>query len=223
MSKNNDSLLVRICDLLATESPSLGVALGLAPSHHIVMENLLYGEQDWQTWDLKPASYFFPERDIASGTLATEATKSRLADRFDDKIVLTDAQARGLMDTLEKDTQLLEQCNIVDYSLFLARVSVEDLDPFRDGSGTQYGTFSATPAPPLWRPGMTSSDGKHVYRAVILDFFWAKHKMQPRVMTLLVKAYNIIDRQGPMSITTSAAEYRTRFLHMCQSFVEVHD
>ncbi|KAJ2967290.1 hypothetical protein NUW58_g10490 [Xylaria curta] len=89
MQQNPASLLVRITDLLERTHKSIGEFLGLAPSHHIVMENILCGQenasqegsrQKWESWDLKPMSFFYPERDVAGGALATEATKSKLPD-----------------------------------------------------------------------------------------------------------------------------------------------
>ncbi len=58
--------------------------------------------EKWQVWDLKPMDYFFPERDIAGGKLASEANKSKLADKFDDDITITDAQAQECFDCFNK-------------------------------------------------------------------------------------------------------------------------
>lgn len=44
MAQYPNSLFVRITDLLYTRLRSLGAILGTAPSHHIVMENILYGK-----------------------------------------------------------------------------------------------------------------------------------------------------------------------------------
>lgn len=230
MIRHQDSTLVRICDMLAAQSKTFGLLLGTVPSHHMVMENLLYGQEqakrdgdpEWQSWDLKPTSYFFPERDIASGQLTSEATKDRLADEFHDKLMLSQEQADTFLAILERDTELLQRCNAVDYSLFLVRIpkrTVDDHNPFDDPSDLPQPLVP--PNPPTWRTGILSADGKYVFRAVILDFFWAKHKTQPRLMTMLIKAYNLVDRKGPMSITTDAPEYRTRFLDMCKGFIEV--
>jgi len=82
----------------------------------------------------------------------------------------------------------------------------------------------APPSPPTWRTGIESADGKYVYRAVILDFFWAKHTVHARFMTMLINIWNTIDLSGDkghMSITTSSEEYRERFLDMCEDFIEV--
>lgn len=195
------------------------------------MENLLYGQAEaqrkgepaWESWDLKPINYFFPERDIASGTLASEATKSKLADKFDDKLMLRNEDAEQFIRTLERDTALLQDRNAVDYSLFLVRIRKGAIDPFQDPEIIPDDAPFVPPASPSWRTGIPSTDGIHIYRAAVLDFFWAKHKMQPRLMTALIKAYNLLDRQGHMSITTSPTEYRTRFLDMCRSFIEVSE
>ncbi|KAH8668626.1 hypothetical protein BX600DRAFT_435151 [Xylariales sp. PMI_506] len=316
---NPGSLLVRITDFLECSQRSIGSLLGLAPSHHIIMENILYGQDEpleeqeqedeegqrdeeeaggrrrqeeerssllangeapgktresrerkkgrpkWESWDLKPTSYFYPERDVAGGSLTSEATKSRLADEFDGKIRLTLDQAEEFKAQLQKDTKLLADCNAVDYSLFLVRVQAEaaaeagseDQQKQQQGNSTEETTTAETaaqaqgepstassamepesaeelpippseppfapPGPPSWRTGVPSSDGREIYRAAVLDFFWSKHAAQARAMTGLVKAYNlIVDRSaGPMSVTAESSEYRDRFLRMCIGYVEV--
>ena len=115
---------------------------------------------------------------------------------------------------------MLQKCNAVDYSLFLLRF-VEPDDPSVDKEVMPDDPPFVPPSGPTWRTGIRSPDGKYTYRAATLDFFWAKHKMQPQVLTSLVTAYNTIDKQGPMSITTTAEEYRTRFLDMIRGFVEI--
>ena len=246
------SLLVRITDFVESAHKSIGLLLGLAPSHHIIMGNILYGqdhhppanrrEAKWESWDLKPPSYFYPERDIAGGALATEATKSKLADEFPDKLRLSGAQFDNLRAQLEIDTQLLANSNAVDYSLFLVRVSAADANgdtaaapPEAPLSLLEEGRASssrpipprkpsfALPGPPTWRTGIASADGTEVYRAAVLDFFWAKHTVHAKAMTGLVNTYRVVDEQGPMSITTESEEYRQRFLDMCWGIVEVLD
>jgi len=215
MEAHPRSLLVRITDFLAWRYWSLGGIFGFAPTYHLVMENLLQGQREdsnWQTFDLKPMSYFFPERDIAGGRLASETTKSKLADEFHDKILLSPRQADDFFHRLEQDTELLASQNAVDYSLMLVRIPRPpraDENPFQD--------------PADWRTGIPSQDNRWFFRAVILDFFWAKHKVHAKAMTFLIKAWNLIDLQGPMSITTTAPEYRSRFLEMCRGMVEVRD
>lgn len=263
MAHHPDSLLIRITDFLACDHLSLGGLLGIAPTHHIVMENMLYGQptspskdqdsdeeeggdseegehsnsnffsQAWRTWDLKPTTYFYPERDVAGGALASEATKSKLADTFaPNKIVLERDVAAHFWHVLEADTRVLERANAVDYSLFLVRIPVPCDDassststPVDDASASASISTpaSAAPAPPSWRTGVRSADGRYEYRAAVLDFFWAKHKLRARAMTGLINSYRVVDEQGPMSITTSAQEYRERFLRLAREVVEIRE
>lgn len=229
MQANPASLLIRITDFLQCMQWSVGAILGLAPSHHIVMENILYGQdQDtsrWENYDLKPMSYFYPERDVAGGVLTSEATKSKLADDFNDKITLSLDDAEGFKLQLEKDTALLAKCNAVDYSLFLVRIPYsKSADPSSSaGVGTiqPEGPPFTPPEPPSWRTGVRSADGKYIYRAAILDFFWSKHKVHAKAMEGLINAYNMVDKKGHMSVTTDAPEYRDRFTKMCTDMIEV--
>ena len=242
MAAEPRSLLVRITDFLASRCVSLGKILRVAPSHHIVMENIMYGQKeaksrgdtDWEQWDLKPTSYFYPERDIADGRLTSEATKAQLADEFPDKIVLSKAYADQLFESLDNDTALLAKYNAVDYSLFLVRIKTEKGDADRVADPEQESSTGQSvipldppavpPEPPSWRTGVPSADGKYVYRAAVLDFFWAKHKLQPILMTFLINTWNLlVHHHGPMSITTTPEEYRQRFLKMCRKYVEVRD
>jgi hypothetical protein len=228
MELNPTSLLVRITDLLYSPTPTLGAIFGTAPSHHIVMENTLYGksscakdrQNEWETYDLKPEDYFFPERDIAGGRLAPESVKERLIDDFPDKVRVTNDEKEELVDQLVKDTQILQNSNAVDYSLFLVRypasLSSADGGKVPVPSGRQSS----------WRTGVVSRDEKWIYRAVLLDFFWAKDSLQATTLTGLVNSYNFLKwgkDHGPMSITTSADEYRSRFLKMVEAIVEVPD
>ena len=253
MRANPMSLLVRITDFIESAHKSIGLLLGLAPSHHIIMENIMYGQDQnqgqngdqeqsgsstprvkWESWDLKPPTYFYPERDVAGGALASEATKSKLADEFHDKIHLSREQFEDFKAQLETDTQLLANSNAVDYSLFLVRVSAADAPAPEAQPALESGQTSSKPIPPAqppfsppgppsWRTGVTSSNGAEIYRAAVLDFFWAKHTVHARAMTGLVNTYRVVDEQGPMSITTESKEYRQRFLNMCFGFVEVGD
>ncbi|KAK6213576.1 hypothetical protein QIS74_09578 [Colletotrichum tabaci] len=222
MKKHPHSLLVRITDMVYTSIATLGGILGTAPTHHIIMENLLYGKSEeetshrkkqWETYDLKPNDYFFPERDIANGHLAPESVKERLIDEFDDKVRVTPAQKKELLDLLEADTRVLADNNAVDYSLFMVRYPGPNvLDEARRVPTIQSDANE-------WRTGLTDVDGNWTYRIIVLDFFWAKHKFRAKAMTGLVKSYNIFAGHGPMSITANPAEYRERFLNMVRDFV----
>lgn len=105
--------------------------------------------------------------------------------------------------------------NAVDYSLFLVRYPADlDTVPTPPGRGS------------AWRNGVTSRDGKWVYRAIVLDFFWAKDALQAKTMTGLVNLFNALTwgkDHGPMSITTTSDEYRQRFLGMIEQIVEIPD
>ncbi|KAI3559261.1 hypothetical protein CABS01_02346 [Colletotrichum abscissum] len=222
MKKHPHSLLVRITDMAYTAKATIGGILGMAPTHHIIMENLMFGKKEeetdhrrnqWETYDLKPNDYFFPERDIANGNLAPQSVKERLIDEFEDKVRVTPAQKKELLDILEADTQLLAENNAVDYSLFMVRFPGPNvLDEARDVPTIQ------SDAPP-WRTGLTDADGNWTYRMIVLDFFWAKHKFRAKAMTGLVKSYNVFAGHGPMSITANPTEYRERFLNMVRDFV----
>lgn len=207
MVAHPDSLLVRITDMPYAALPSLGGIVGTAPTHHIVMENLLFNGEEggnaygWETFDLKPEDYFFPERDIASGALAPDSVIENLVDRVPHKVVVSAADRERLMRTLEEDTYLLASHSAVDYSLFLARRR-------REASSTG-GSSSHN-----WREGVSDVDGEWAYRCVVLDFFWAKSRLPAQAMTGLVNTYNVVADQGPMSITADPWEYRERFTRM---------
>lgn len=230
MQLNQDSLLVRITNFLEVQS-NISSTLGMVPGHHIVMENTKFGENDdkrdgveWETWDLKPMSYFYPERDVAGGALTSEETKDKLSDDFSEKIVLSLDDAEDLKAKLQKDTALLDKCNAVDYSLFLVRIPVDPDSSETNADGAPDAPLEpplVPPGPPSWRTGVKSADGRYIYRAALLDFFWAKHKVHAQAMTGLIKTYNLVDKQGPMSVTTTSEEYRKRFLRMCEEMVEV--
>lgn len=225
-----DSLLVRITDMPFSPGPSLGGILGTAPTHHIVMENLLYGKESnddedddagdkWETYDLKPQDYFFPERDIADGRLAPQSVKDRLIDEFPDKVIVVSLDDREkLLATLNHDTQLLASRGAVDYSLFLVRYPQPSASS-TDSSSSQRPPALRSGVPCRWREGVDDVEGRWTYRVIVLDFFWAKSALQAKAMTGLVDAYNIVADQGPMSITAEPGEYRTRFMKMVDDLV----
>jgi hypothetical protein len=219
MVENPASLLVRITDFLHAPHSSVGSILRITPSHHIVMENIMYGKdldsmsKDWETFDLKPVSYFYPERDLAGGHLASDAVKERILDTFEDKIRVTKDEMDDLLNQLASDSKLLEDCNVVDYSLFLVRYPADNNNERKIQNLESRDSH--------WRDGLDSIDKKWTYRAVILDFFWAKHHTHAKAMTLLIQSYNLIGGRGHMSITTDAADYRRRFLRMAEALFDV--
>ena len=197
-------------DLVWAPYNTVGCMLRLIPDHHVVMENILYGESSdsqkdkWETYDLKPADYFYPERDVLNGHLSSKAAKDKVVDIFQDKVRISSKQSQKLKDQLKNDTDFLKAANAVDYSLLLVR--------YPPNTNNHPGNS--------WRTGILSADKKWIYRAVILDFFWSKHKLHAKAMTGLIKSYNVIDKQGPMSLTTSAREFKDRFTAMIDAIVE---
>lgn len=181
------------------------------------MENVLCDQDDdarggpdkWETYDLKPVDYFYPERDLLPEPLTSEETTAHLFDEFPDKIRITKQQYAELRATIERDTEFLKSVNTVDYSLFLVRFPAH-LRP-----------RTPTDRKSEWREGAVSTDGKWKYRVVLLDFFWAKHKLQAQALTGVVQSFNVIGRKGPMSITTTAEEYREKFLEMVAGYVDI--
>ncbi|KAM5347864.1 hypothetical protein ACJ41O_007688 [Fusarium nematophilum] len=207
------SLLVRITDLVYAPHASVGGILGAAPTHHIVMENLLYGRPEddntWEMYDLKPNDYFFPERDIADGALAPDSVIDRLVDEFPDKVRVSHEAKQELISLLFADSALLANRNAVDYSLFLVRYP-------RQNSGS-VPTVNSDAG--IWRRGVDDVEGKWTYRCVVLDFFWAKHTFHARALTKVVKVFNKVAHKGPMSITADPTEYRERFMKMVDEMV----
>lgn len=215
MREHPDSILVWITDYLLSPYVTLGILFGCTPAHHIVMENILRGKEDdpsgeqWETYDLKPIDYFYPERDLVPEPLVSEETLNKLADSFNDKLHLWKKDYDVFWQAIEADTKFLQDANAVDYSLFLIRIPAS-------AGPTVLGRHSP------WRRGILSADGKWKYRAVILDFFWAKHKFHAQALSGVVQTFNVVGRQGPMSITTTADEYRQKFLAMVGEMIQVH-
>ncbi|KAG5950933.1 hypothetical protein E4U53_004145 [Claviceps sorghi] len=234
------SLLIRITDMLYAPRATIGTILGVQPRHYIVMENILHGlgvgnnqqgasdgDAKWETFDLKPDDYFYPERDVADGRLASDQVKDGLVDEFPDQVRAASLVKQELVDILLEDTKFLARSNVVDYSLFLARfpkaevvaaAAAASTPDFEDDDAT-----TTTLVSPSWRTGVPSTDGKWIYRAVLLDFLWAKHKTRAQAMTGLVGAFNLLFKKGPMSITTEPGEYRARFMDMVERLLWRHD
>ncbi|CRG83439.1 hypothetical protein PISL3812_00790 [Talaromyces islandicus] len=215
MKDHPDSLLVHITDLLGASFPAFGSIIGYTPSHHVIMENVM-GDREkstepnlWETYDLKPIDYFYPERDLVPEPLTSRAVRSRLYDHFKDKVRVTKNQFQDLRKRIEQDTAFLKSGNTVDYSLFLIRYPAHILPTDSMDSATE------------WRRGVVSTDGKWKYRVVLLDFFWAKHKLPAQALTGVVQSFNVVGRKGPMSITTTAQEYRDKFLQLVDGLVEL--
>lgn len=237
MTTYRGSLLVRVTDMLYVPGSNLNRLLSLSATHLIVMENLLHGKEkekneniraQWSTYDLKPDNYFFPERDIAGGSLTSENVKNKLVDQMPSRLRVSTQMADQLFDILNADTEFLANSNVVDYSLFLVRFPGPSQN-LKSQSTTELATSDDTLLAPrrkskeTWRNGVTSIDGKWIYRIIIIDFFWARHKLQPRILSGLVKTFNIYAKKGPMSITADPVEYRGRFMNMVHKLISGGD
>lgn len=215
MRNHPDSCLIWITDYVYAPYITLGRLFGTSPAHHIIMTNTFSGRDgdpardEWEKYDLKPIDYFYPERDLVPDPLVSEDTMNRLADKLDDKIRISRNDYEGLKATLEADTRFLCDANAVDYSLLLVRFP----------ASSQPGAVGRLSP---WRVGVPSVDGKWKYRLVLLDFFWAKHRLHAQAMTGVVQTFNAVGHKGPMTITTTADEYREKFLEMVDSLIEVH-
>lgn len=179
------------------------------------MENTLHGKTDdpagdkWETYDLKPINYFYPERDLFPESLVSEETLNKLADTFNEKLHLRLSDSETLLKAVEADTQFLQDANAVDYSLFLVRIPASS-NPEVLGRKSP------------WRDGVRSTDGRWKYRVAIIDFFWAKHKLHAQALSGVVQTFNVVGQKGPMSITTTADEYRRNFLKMIREMIQVN-
>ena len=215
MCDHPDSILVWITDYIYSPYVTVGTILGCSPAHHIVMENILCGQADdpvgenWETYDLKPVDYFYPERDLVPEPLVSEDTLNKLADTFNDKLHLWRKDYEPFWETIKSDTDFLKDANTVDYSLFLVRIPA---------SSRSKALGRESP----WRAGLASADGKWKYRAVVMDFLWARHTLHAQAMSGVVQTFNIVGNRGPMSITTTASDYRQKFLAMVSEMIEVH-
>lgn len=199
------------------------------------MENILFGktaetqEDKWETYDLKPSDYFYPRRDMLPDQMTSPETMDRIVNMFDDKMRLSQREASSLKTMLATDTAFLERLSVVDYSLFLVRFPAS-ADPQRpddralsstmrkrdSGLGSETADVGVS-----WRQGVESADGKWTYRAVLLDFMWCKHQLRAQATTGAVRSFNVVARQGDMSITTTPEDYRKSFLEMVDKIVEV--
>lgn len=231
------SLLVRVTDMLYVPGSNLNRILGLSATHLVVMENLLHGKEkeesedaraQWSTYDLKPDNYFFPERDIAGGSLSSQNVKNKLVDQMPSRLRVSAQMADQLFNLLNTDTEFLANSNVVDYSLFLVRLpgpgqhlKSQSSTKFAASDDAQLAASSNNTE--TWRNGVTSIDGKWIYRIVIIDYLWARHMLQPRILSGLVKTFNIYAKKGPMSITADPMEYRRRFMNMVRKLMSGSD
>ncbi|KAK4065865.1 uncharacterized protein Triagg1_8417 [Trichoderma aggressivum f. europaeum] len=190
------------------------------------MENLLYGTGQAgdtahrETYDLKSKDYFFLESDIANGNLVPQSVKNKLVDQPPSKVRMPRQATEELMTLLNTDTKFLADFNVLDYSLFLVW-HPRKAEP-TDAGPSQMAAQSERAVTPIdcWRTGVVSSNDQWVYRAVLLDFPWARHKFHTRTMSSIVGVFNVWAGQGPMTITTEPFEYGKRVMTMAQKLLE---
>lgn len=195
MKRHPNSLLVRITDVVFASHASLAGILGTVPTHHMAMENLLYGRDvdgdsglgtGWESYPLTPTNCYPFRPDVQGGSLVTDSVRDKLFDEFLDQICVTAQMKNDLIGFLDEDTQFLSAQGLVDYSLFIIRFpSLHYRQPPRT---------KATAHP--WRSGVRDVSGQWTYRVAILDFFCTK------------------PRSKRAKETPSPREYRQRFMEM---------
>ncbi|KAK6521626.1 hypothetical protein TWF506_001839 [Arthrobotrys conoides] len=211
MLSNPSSLLCRMTDVLFCFDRHLGGVLGVSPSHYVVMENLLKemdAEKGWVKWDLKPQKFFEPTRDLIPDQIKTQQAKSGLADAMEeDRIILTKKQKDELWALLKEDTEFLEEIETIDYSLLLGRFPIsqnKDLKPSKFKHEN-------------WITGVTSANGKYIYRACIVDFLWNVNQLQAKITRTAGK---LLPEQ---TVTTEPGRYRREFLSMVEEYIVVSE
>lgn len=163
MKSHPSSLLIRITDMLYAPRATVGSILGIQPRHFVIMENLLQSlgnsrasdeEAKWETYDSKPEDYFFPERDVAEGMLASDEVIDGLVDEFPDQVHLPPLIKQELIDILLKDTRFLARSIVLDYSLFFVRCPKAAMMD-ESTTGTEVADSAAAALQnPSWRTGV---------------------------------------------------------------------
>lgn len=194
LRSNPKTLLCRITDVLYSFDFRIGSFLG-SPSHYMIMKNSLQDldkDKGCRKWDLKPQNFFEPTRDLVPDKMKTEAAKSGLADELDEEIVLTQKQKDQLMFLLKQDVEFLTEIETIDYSLLLGRYPKEH--------------FGETQQPESFISGVTSGDGKWVYKMCIVDFLWNVKQLHPKVIQIAGTAL------PEQTVTTVPPKYKDEFL-----------
>jgi Phosphatidylinositol-4-phosphate 5-Kinase len=181
-----NSKICRITDALYNFSPRLGRYLRSCSSNFLVMVNEKTGDE-WETFDLKPTNYFFPERDFLGGMLTSEKTKEKLHDEFQGEIGLKRKDYDELLSQLEEDSKFLEEMEAIDYSLFVLRRKC----------GEVKGTFFVLEANVDGAEVIIDAEGKWEYKFTILDFFTSTKMMRTKAMRFGVGMLG----HGDMTIT----------------------
>lgn len=173
--ENPNTYIVHITDVLFNFAPRLARLFKTSPSNYLVMVNSAQGE-GWEEYDLKPTSYFYPERDFLGGRWTSEKTKEMLHDEFPGEIKLTREVYDRVMSQLEKDSVFLCSMEAIDYSLFLLRRKCGEV---------------ATPGT------VRDASREWEYRFTILDFFTSTKMVRTKLMKVGIGMLG----HGDMTIT----------------------
>ncbi|KAG6303897.1 hypothetical protein E4U09_003740 [Claviceps aff. purpurea] len=217
------SLLARVTDVLYAPRATLGSILGIQSRHHIIMENLLQGlgnnrdgatdDVKWETYDLKPDDSSSPEHDLTDGaSLRSDEAVQGFVGEILDQVDAPPLVRQELIDILLEDTKFLARSNIANYSLLFARFPKAEVRPAATIEGEEDQIASTVQVSPSWRSGVSSTDGKWIYRAALLDFLWSTHKTCAKERTGFVGAFSSLFKKGRDSIPTEPEEYRSEFM-----------
>ncbi len=100
----------------------------------------------------RPISYSYPERDVAGGAFASEGTKSKLADDFNEEIILTLDDAEDFRAQLEKEAAAeVQRCQLLAL-------------PVRIPTGTAESGSGSKPMPPSETPIRAARSTKLAHR-----------------------------------------------------------
>ncbi|KAG6078599.1 hypothetical protein E4U16_001567 [Claviceps sp. LM84 group G4] len=221
------SLLARVTDVLYAPRATLGSILGIQSRHHIIMENLLRGlghnrdgatdDVKWETYDLKPDDSSSPEHDLADGaSLRSDEAVHGFVGEILDQVDAPPLVKQELIDILLEDTKFLARSNIADYSLLFARFPKAEVRSAATIEGEEDEISSTVQVSPSWRSGVSSTDGKWIYRAVLLDFLWSTRKTCAKERTGLIGAFSSLFNKDRDLIPTEPEEYRSEFMNVVQ-------
>jgi len=204
MSSNHDSMLCRITDALFNLDLRFWnwLRLGTA-SHFLVMQNNLPDldeDKGCKSYDLKPQDYLRADLIMP---MSSEEEESML---FKKKgLKLSKENFDKLLNVLSRDTKFLSEKKVVDYSLLLGIYPIDVVGKVKE--------------PQNFFSGVVSSDGKHVYKISLIDYFFS-HLLAP---TVVANIADIIPGDQEFTFTDKPSHYRKMFLEMVQDYVDVTD
>lgn len=102
---------------------------------------------------------------------------------------------------LKQDLDFLTSIETIDYSLLLGRYPAH--------------LVPSLPQPESFVSGVTSADGKWVYRMCIVDFLWNVKQLHPKIIQIAGVAL------PEQTVTTVPSRYREEFEKMVEEYVTV--